>query len=98
MTTWTSISWANRPRRNEPRFASEQPSELWRYELNIFGELSKPAAVQIGAMAYIKLSAEARSNCVNLICSVLANADYRQSSPRLELGVKGHGEKRRDDF
>lgn len=49
------------------------------YELNIFGDLSKPAAVQIGAMTYLKSSAEARSNCVSLICSVLANADDRKA-------------------
>jgi len=48
------------------------------YELNIFGDLGKPAAVQIGAMSFLKDSAEARSNCVSLICSVLANADDRK--------------------
>jgi len=48
------------------------------YELNIFGDLSNPAAVQIGAMAYLKSSDEAKSNCVNFICSVLANADDRK--------------------
>ena len=48
------------------------------YELNIFGDLSNPAAVQIGAMAYLKSSDEAKSNCLNFICSVLANADDRK--------------------
>ena len=48
------------------------------YELNIFGDLGKPAAVQIGAMSFLKNSDEARSNCVSLICSVLANADDRK--------------------
>lgn len=48
------------------------------YELNIFGDLGKPAAVQIGAMSFLKDSDEARSNCVSLICSVLANADDRK--------------------
>ncbi len=48
------------------------------YELNIFGDLGKPAAVQIGAMSFLKNSDEARSNCVSFICSVLANADDRK--------------------
>jgi hypothetical protein len=48
------------------------------YEVNIFGDLNDPAAVQIGAMNYLKQSDEARSNCVNFICSVLANHDDRK--------------------
>ncbi len=48
------------------------------YEINIFGDLDNPAAVQIGAMNYLKQSDEARSNCVNFICSVLANAADRK--------------------
>jgi hypothetical protein len=58
------------------------------YELNIFGDLSKPAAVQIGAMTYLKSSDEARSNCVNLICSVLANADDRKMVRALNWNPK----------
>jgi len=58
------------------------------YELNIFGDLSKPAAVQIGAMTYLKSSDEARSNCVNLICSVLANADDRKMVQALNWSQK----------
>src|SRR5882757_1780564 len=48
------------------------------YELSIFGDLNNPAAVQIGAMGYLKDSAVAKSNCVNFICSVLANAADRK--------------------
>jgi hypothetical protein len=48
------------------------------YALNIFGDLEDPAAVQIGAMSYLKQSDEAKSNCVNFICSVLANLDDRK--------------------
>ena len=48
------------------------------YELNIFGDLNQPAAVQIGAMNYLKQSDEAKSNCVNFICSLLPNADDRK--------------------
>ncbi len=47
------------------------------YEINIFGDLNQPAAVQIGALSYLQQSDEARSNCVNFICSVLANPDDR---------------------
>jgi hypothetical protein len=48
------------------------------YEVNIFGDLNYPAAVEIGAMSYLNQSDEAKSNCVNFICSVLANADDRK--------------------
>ena len=48
------------------------------YEMNIFGDLNDPAAVQIGAMSYLSQDAGARSNCVNFICSVLASADARK--------------------
>jgi hypothetical protein len=48
------------------------------YEVNIFGDLNNPAAVQIGAMSYLSQNAEAKSNCVNFICSVLASADARK--------------------
>jgi hypothetical protein len=48
------------------------------YEINIFGDLNHPAAVQIGAMNYLKQSDEARSNCVNFVCSVLASAADRK--------------------
>lgn len=48
------------------------------YELNIFGDLDKPAAVQIGAMNYLHQTSDEKSNCVNFICSVLANAADRE--------------------
>lgn len=48
------------------------------YEVNIFGDLNRPAGIQVGAMSYLNQSAEARSNCINFICSVLANADDRK--------------------
>jgi len=48
------------------------------YEMNVFGDLNNPAAVQIGAMSYLSQDTGARSNCVNFICSVLASADARK--------------------
>jgi|GEM_PF-1308458 hypothetical protein len=48
------------------------------YEINIFGDLNNPAAVEIGAMTYLKDDNQAKSNCVNFICSVLANAADRK--------------------
>lgn len=48
------------------------------YELNIFGDLNQPAAVQIGAMNYLHQTSAEKSNCVNFICSVLANAGDRK--------------------
>jgi hypothetical protein len=47
------------------------------YEINIFGDLNQPAAVQIGAMGYLQNSAEAKTNCVHFICSTPASADAR---------------------
>lgn len=61
------------------------------YELNIFGDLSQPAAVQIGALSYLKSSAEAKSNCVNLICSLLPNADDRKMVRALSWEKKDGG-------
>lgn len=48
------------------------------YEINIYGDLNQPAAVQIGAMGYLQNNAAAKSNCVNFVCSVLASADARK--------------------
>ncbi len=47
------------------------------YEVNIFGDLNAPAAIQIGAMSYLSQNPAAKSNCVNFICSVLTNASDR---------------------
>jgi hypothetical protein len=58
------------------------------YEINIFGDLSQPAAVQIGAMGYLQNSAEAKTNCVHFICSVLANADARKMVRTLKWNEK----------
>src|SRR5450432_3462687 len=40
------------------------------YEINIYGDLNHPAAVQIGAMNYQHQTAQEKSNCVNFACSV----------------------------
>lgn len=58
------------------------------YEVNIFGDLNNPAAVQIGAMSYLSQSAEAKSNCVNFICSVLSSADARKMVRSLNWNQK----------
>lgn len=58
------------------------------YEVNIFGDLNAPAAIQIGAMTYLKDDAVARSNCVNFVCSVLANAADRKAVRALDLTQK----------
>jgi hypothetical protein len=58
------------------------------YEINIFGDLNQPAAVQIGAMGYLKDNAAAKSNCVNFICSVLANAADRKMVRALNWSQK----------
>jgi hypothetical protein len=58
------------------------------YEVNIFGDLNNPVAVQIGAMSYLSQNAEAKSNCVNFICSVLASADARKMVRSLNWNQK----------
>jgi hypothetical protein len=58
------------------------------YEVNIFGDLNNPAAVQIGAMSFLSQNADARSNCVNFICSVLASADARKMVRALNWNQK----------
>jgi len=37
------------------------------YEINVYGDLDKPACVEIGAVNYLVKSAEAKNNCVNFI-------------------------------
>jgi hypothetical protein len=58
------------------------------YEINIYGDLNQPAAVQIGAMGYLQNNAAAKSNCVNFVCSVLAGADARKIVRALRWGQK----------
>jgi hypothetical protein len=58
------------------------------YELNIYGDLNHPAAVQFGAMTYNSQSAAAKSNCVNFVCSLLASADARKMVRALDLNRK----------
>ena len=58
------------------------------YEINIFGDLNQPAAVQIGAMNYLHQTAAEKTNCVNFICSVLANAADRKMVRALDWKQK----------
>ena len=46
--------------------------------INIYGDLDKPASVEIGAINYLVKSTEAKNNCVNFISPVLsADGDKR---------------------
>ena len=58
------------------------------YEINVFGDLNQPAAVQIGAMNYLHQTAVEKTNCVNFICSVLANAADRKMVRALDWNLK----------
>ena len=58
------------------------------YEINVFGDLDKPAAVQIGAMNYLHQTAAEKTNCVNFICSVLGNAADRKIVRTLDWNQK----------
>jgi hypothetical protein len=58
------------------------------YEINIYGDLNKPAAIQIGAMNYLHQTAAEKTNCVNFICSVLADASDRKIVRALDWNQK----------
>jgi len=58
------------------------------YEINVFGDLDKPAAIQIGAMNYLHQTAAEKTNCANFICSVLANAADRKMVRALDWNQK----------
>jgi hypothetical protein len=58
------------------------------YEINVFGDLNQPAAIQIGAMNYLHQTAAEKTNCVNFICSVLASATDRKIVRALDWNQK----------
>jgi hypothetical protein len=58
------------------------------YEVNIFGDLNAPVAVQIGAMTYLKDNPSAKSNCVDFICSILTNPAARKAVRSLDWNQK----------
>ena len=58
------------------------------YEINVFGDLDQPAAIQIGAMNYLHQTAVEKTNCVNFICSALANAADRKMVRALDWNQK----------
>jgi hypothetical protein len=58
------------------------------YEINVFGDLNRPAAIQIGAMNYLHQTAAEKTNCVNFICSVLADAAGRKIVRALDWNLK----------
>jgi hypothetical protein len=58
------------------------------YEINVFGDLNQPAAIQIGAMNYLHQTTAEKTNCVNFICSVLAGAADRKIVRALDWNLK----------
>lgn len=58
------------------------------YEINIYGDLEKPACIEIGAIKYLVKNNEAKSNCVNFICSLLRNDDDRKITRALKWKPK----------
>jgi hypothetical protein len=58
------------------------------YEINIFGDLNRPAGIQVGTLNYLNQNAEAKSNCVVFMRSVLASADDRKMVRTLNLNQK----------
>lgn len=55
------------------------------YEINIYGDLDRPSGVEIGAVNYLVNKDEAKSNCVNFICSVLSNVADKEAVHALHL-------------
>jgi hypothetical protein len=58
------------------------------YEINIYGDLDKPAGVEIGAISYLVKNDEAKSNCVDFISSVLASDGDKKIIRALNLNQK----------
>jgi hypothetical protein len=58
------------------------------YEINIYGDLNHPAAIQIGAMNYQHQTALEKSNCVNFACSVLEDHGVRTTIRALNFDQK----------
>lgn len=72
--------------KNVPYVSFRSASGL--YEMNIYGDLDHPAAVQIGAMNYLHQTTGEKSNCVAFICSVLGNAADAKIVRALNLDQK----------
>lgn len=58
------------------------------YELNIYGDLNKPACVEIGAVGYAVKNDSARVNCVKFITSVLQKGQDQATVGALDLKTK----------
>jgi hypothetical protein len=58
------------------------------YEINIYGDLDKPAGVEIGAINYLAKSDDAKSNCVNFIASILPDPADKQVVTALNVATK----------
>jgi hypothetical protein len=54
------------------------------YELNIYGDMDSPAGFEIGVQKHLLNNAEAKSNCVELIYSILVMETDRQIVYRLD--------------
>jgi hypothetical protein len=68
------------------------------YEINIYGDLDKPAGVEIGAINYLVSSDVAKSNCMNFISSVLISDGYEEIVRTLKLNRKDLKKKERMTF
>lgn len=58
------------------------------YEINIYGDLDNPSGIEIGAINYLVKSDEAKNNCLNFICSLLASDDDKKIVRGLHLNQK----------
>src|ERR1700722_1253530 len=58
------------------------------YEINIYGDLDKPAGVEIGAIDYLVKSDDAKKNCLNFIRSVLTSDNDKKIIRELDLDKK----------
>lgn len=58
------------------------------YEINIYGDLDEPAGVEIGVLNYLVKHNPARTNCLKLIESVLAQSGDKTIARNLSLKAK----------
>ena len=59
------------------------------YEMNIYGDLDKPACIEIGVVGYLVKNDGAKFNCVQFISSVLSQDDDKEAVRLLGWTPKG---------
>jgi len=58
------------------------------YEINIYGDLNKPACVEMGVIGYLVKNNQAKTNCQNFICSVLTSDSDKEFVQALKWNAR----------